>query len=85
MGHGHGAVKRNPGLFGTARRRLVAWNVSVLTLFLLLVFGAVYADFHTNIYRAVDQQLQNQRALIQAGLQNVSWSPSLLMVSSLAR
>jgi signal transduction histidine kinase len=82
MGHGHGAVKRNPGLFGTARRRLVAWNVSVLTLFLLLVFGAVYADFHTNIYRAVDQQLQNQQALIRAGLQNVSWSPSLLMVSS---
>ena len=72
---------RSPGIFGTARRRLVAWNVSVLSLFLLLVFGAVYADFHTNIYRSVDQQLQTQQAIIRVGLQSVSGSPSLLMYS----
>ncbi len=81
-GHGHGAVQRNPGLFGTARRRLVAWNVSVLTLFLLLVFGAVYADFHANIYRSVDQQLQNQQAIIRSGLPNASWSPYVLMYTN---
>jgi len=45
-----------------ARLRLVAWNVSVLSLFLLLVLVR-YTRFHTNIYRAVDQQLQNQQAL----------------------
>lgn len=82
MTHGHGVVQKNPGLFGTARRRLVAWNVSVLTLFLLLIFGAVYADFHANIYRSVDQQLQVQQNIIRAGLQNVSWSPPLLMYSN---
>jgi two-component system sensor histidine kinase CiaH len=78
----HGAVQRNPGLFGTARRRLVAWNVSVLTLFLLIIFVAVYADFHANIYRSVDQQLQTQRTVIDDGLPNVSWSPYLLMLSN---
>lgn len=81
-GHGHGSLHRNPGLFGTARRRLVAWNVSVLSLFLILIFGAVYADFHANIYRSVDQQLQTQQSIIRSGLQNVSWTPSLLMYTS---
>lgn len=81
-GHRLGKTHRNPGLFGTARRRLVAWNVSVLSLFLLLIFGAVYADFHANIYRAVDQQLLNQKRNITAGLANATWSPSLLMYSN---
>lgn len=80
--HGHGPVHRNPGLFGTARRRLVAWNVSVLTLFLILIFGAVYADFHANIYRSVDQQLRNQQRNLTLSLANASWSPSLLMYTS---
>jgi signal transduction histidine kinase len=79
VGHGHGSAHRNHGLFGTARRRLVAWNVSVLTLFLILIFGAVYADFHANIYTSVDQQLRNQQRNIILGLANASWSPSFLM------
>jgi hypothetical protein len=48
----------------------------------LIIFVAVYADFHANIYSSVDQQLQNQRTVIDDGLPNVSWSPYLLMLSN---
>ena len=62
----------------------MAWNVSVLSFFLVLTFGAVYADFHANIYRAVDAQLRSQQRNINLDLPNVSWSPSLLMYSNSA-
>ncbi len=70
---------RNLGLFGKARRRMVAWNVSVLTLFLLLVFGAVYADFHANIYKGVDQQLRGQQRTIEQSMSSVGWAPASLI------
>jgi two-component system, OmpR family, sensor histidine kinase CiaH len=77
--HGQGLAHRTPGLFGTARRRLVAWNVSVLTLFLILIFGAVYADFHANIYTSVDQHLRSQQRSIEFGLPSADWLPSVLI------
>jgi two-component system, OmpR family, sensor histidine kinase CiaH len=80
--HRRGLGQGNPGLFGTARRRLVAWNVSVLTLFLILIFGAVYADFHANIYRAVDQQLRNQQRNINIALAGLAWPPTVQMYTN---
>jgi two-component system sensor histidine kinase CiaH len=47
-------------MFRAARLRLVAWNVSVLTCILIVLGGAVYYAFYTNIYKEVDQQLGNQ-------------------------
>jgi two-component system, OmpR family, sensor histidine kinase CiaH len=56
--------------------------VSVLTLFLILIFGAVYADFHANIYRAVDQQLRNQQRNTNIALAGLTWPPTVEMYTN---
>lgn len=47
-------------MFRTARWRLVAWNVSVLTLILLVLGLVVYGALSRNIYKEVDQELSSQ-------------------------
>lgn len=44
-------------MFRTARQRLVAWNVIVLSLILAALGFAVYGFYRQNIYREVDRQL----------------------------
>lgn len=50
-------------MFRTARHRLVAWNVLVLTLILAALGVAVYGTFSEQLFNAVDQELQTQQRL----------------------
>ena len=51
-------------MFRTARWRLVAWNVLVLTLILAGLEIAVYRVFSSRIYSEVDQQLKAQESRV---------------------
>jgi two-component system, OmpR family, sensor histidine kinase CiaH len=54
-------------MFTRARLRLVIWNVSVVALLLLVIGGAVYGFFASNIYHEVDQLLiERQSRLLDA-------------------
>ncbi|GAC1326455.1 MAG: hypothetical protein NVSMB22_17380 [Chloroflexota bacterium] len=59
-------------MFRTARWRLVAWNVSVLSLILLVLGFAVYRAFSGNIYKEVDQELSSQELRELVFLRNYS-------------
>jgi signal transduction histidine kinase len=48
-------------MFQAARRRMVAWNVSVLTLILVVLGIAAYSAISSRIYAQVDQELRAQQ------------------------
>jgi len=48
------------GIFRTARWRLVAWNVLVLTLILAMLGVTIYGVFSNQLFSQVDQELQDQ-------------------------
>jgi len=52
-------------MFRQARWRLVAWNTSIVALLLLLIGGAVYGFFSSNLYNGVDRLLlERQQRLV---------------------
>jgi signal transduction histidine kinase len=56
-------------MFSRARLRLVIWNVSVVALLLLIICGAVYGFFSSNVYHEVDQLLIDRQDRVLNAMQ----------------
>ena len=60
-------------LFLKARWRMVGWNVAIMTIFLIVLGGAIYGLFSTRIYIEGDQQLIAEKAMVETDLEAKGW------------
>jgi len=66
-------------LFLKARWRMVGWNVAIMTIFLIVLGGAIYGLFSTRIYIEGDQQLITEKAMVETDLEAKGWNAAQMI------
>ena len=66
-------------LFLKARWRMVGWNVAIMTIFLIVLGGAIYGLFSTRIYIEGDQQLITEKAMVETDLEGKGWDAAQMI------